>query len=154
MATPDNTGTSINNEQYSDMVVPLAQIDAAAAKARKRASNYEDYQVEVNAPWPPPVFIRRNMPFDQRFYLENRWYGQWKFYDKEAGKNKRLYHRYQQIIVVFSVVVPVLVGFGPSIATAINKTFPDADIRTVVDILTVLLSLMVAVAAAIEGLFS
>ena len=120
---------------------------------RSFAGSYEDYQVQMHSAWPPPIFMKKNMPYEQRFYLENRWYGQWQFYDSKASFNKKWYFRLQFIIVVFSVIVPVLVGFGPSLATALANVWPNVAVRTIIDILTVLLSLMVAVAAAVEGLF-
>jgi len=103
--------------------------------------NYEDYKLFPDAPWPPPIFIRKNVSPHERFYIENRWHAQWTFFDKKASENKRNYIRLQLIIGVGSVTVPVLVGIRV-----------EGLVREGLYLLTVFISLAVAIAAAIENI--
>jgi len=102
---------------------------------------HEDYRLTPEAMWPPPVFIRKNIGPQERFYLEHRWYAQWSFFDKKASENKNKYLRLQVIIGVGSVTVPVLVGIRA-----------DGVYQEFLYLATVLISLSVAVAAAIENI--
>jgi len=121
------------------------------APTAQNTGDYSAYLVQVSSPWPPPLFARPYMKPEERFYLENRWYSQWSFYDRKANDSKRNYLRLQQIIVIGSVIVPVLVAFGPNLVTI----FPDDSakvVRFIIDVFTVVISTSVAVAAAWEGL--
>jgi len=107
------------------------------------AGSYDNYKILPDASWPPPMYIKRNIPPDERFYMEHRWHSEWSFFDKKATENKNLYHRYQWIIGVGSVAVPVLVGINPADATATQILY----------FLTVGISLAVAISAAIENIY-
>jgi hypothetical protein len=126
----------------------------AAASQTEFTGDYNAYVLNVQAPWPPPVFARPKMQPQERFYMENRWYSQWSFFDKKANESKKRYLQLQQIIVIGSVIVPVLVAFGPNLAAQIpdGGFISDTFMRFIVDIATVIISTAVAVAAAWEGL--
>lgn len=106
--------------------------------------NYEDYQLLPEAPWPPPIFIRKNVSPQERYYIEHRWYSQWSFFDKKATENKNRYYRTQIIVGVGSVTVPVLVGIRTN----------EATIDTFLYIATIIISLSVAISTAIESLYT
>ncbi|GAB4508714.1 MAG: hypothetical protein OHK0046_01990 [Anaerolineae bacterium] len=91
--------------------------------------------------WPPPLYIDQNAGSRELYYMEHRWYSQWKYYDGRASGAKQNYQRLQLIIGVGSVAVPVLVGIQ----------FGDDNVRVALNIATVLISLLVAAAAAIEN---
>ncbi len=111
---------------------------------------YKEYLAQPEAPWPPPIFVKRNVTAEEKFYIENRWYAQWRYYDKKSSENKQSYHFFQRVIVIGSVTVPVLVGTGPSIAAYVNN---EPWVRALLDMATVVISLAVALSAAIEGLY-
>lgn len=104
---------------------------------------FEQYTMKPEGVWPPPIFIKRNVGPRERFYMEYRWFSEWSFFDKKAAENKKRYLRYQWIIGVGSVAVPVLVGINPT--TQIGQ-----DLLYLV---TVVISLSVAIAAAIENIY-
>jgi hypothetical protein len=139
-------GTSSNNdsEQGAD-VVSVSEQNTTQSDAVKNVSgdDYEHYKILPDASWPPPMYIKRNVNPDERYYMEHRWNSQWSFFDKKATENKNLYHRYQRIIGVGSVAVPVLVGINPV----------DNLARDLLYFLTVAISLSVAIAAAIENIY-
>lgn len=121
------------------------QINSAVDAAFDSSGNpipfrHEDYRITPESMWPPPVFVRKNIGPHERFYLEHRWYAQWAFFDKKASINKRNYHSLQFIIGVGSVTVPVLVGIR------------DDRIQDALYLVTVFISLAVAIAAAIENI--
>lgn len=111
---------------------------------------YKEYLAQPELPWPPPIFVRKNITAEQKYYIENRWYSQWKYYDKKANENKQSYLFYQRIIVIGSVTVPVLVSIGPSVASYLNN---EVWVRALLDMSTVVISLAVAISAAVEGLY-
>ncbi|GAB5491391.1 MAG: hypothetical protein Phog2KO_16060 [Phototrophicaceae bacterium] len=110
------------------------------------------------AKWPPPVFIKKSIPNRERFYLENRWYSQWSYYDEKASDNKAIYFRYQQIIVIGALIIPALVSINSTLARFLAGLLNAGDInaeamwRIGLDSITVMVSLMVAGAAALESL--
>lgn len=106
--------------------------------------DYDDYQLLPDAPWPPPVFVRQAITPQERYYIEHRWYSQWSFFDNKASQNKNRYYRTQLIVGIGSVTVPVLVG--------INATEPISS--TVLYFTTVIISLAVAMATAVESLYT
>ncbi|NJR12409.1 DUF4231 domain-containing protein [bacterium] len=148
--TPLSNGsaTSANGTGTSPSASP------APANPPEFTGDYTAYVVDVKAPWPPPVFARPTMQPHERFYMENRWYSQWTFFDKRANESKKKYLQLQQIIVIGSVIVPVLVAFGPNLATIIpsDGVVSQTVVRFFVDVATVIISTAVAVAAAWEGL--
>ncbi len=93
--------------------------------------------------WPPPIYIDANASESERYYMEHRWYSQWSYYDNKASAAKKQYHRYQLIAVIGAGTVTALVGLSP-IATDINA-------RNALTVLTVLFSLAVTSATAIEA---
>jgi hypothetical protein len=82
---------------------------------------------------------------EEHYYLEHRWWSQWACFDKKAAENKRQYHRLQLMIGVGSVTVPVLVGIPP--------TSLDATAQTILYFATVVISLLVAISAALENIY-
>jgi hypothetical protein len=115
----------------------------ATSNVSAKYGNYDDYQILPEAPWPPPIFIRQGLSPQERYYLEHRWYSQWSFFDSKATQNKNRYYRTQVIVGLGSVTVPVLVG--------INASGIAADVLYFV---TVFISLSVAMATAIEALYT
>ena len=105
---------------------------------------YEDFQIMPDSVWPTPIFIRKNIPPQERYYIQHRWNSQWSFFDKKATDNKKMYLRLQWIVGVGSVTVPVLVGIRDSNDTIQNGLY----------IATVIISLAVAIATAIENINS
>ena len=138
----ENTSTESSSSQES----------ASAAKSNTKPfsnvsavyGNYDDYQLLPEAPWPAPIFVRQDISPQERYYIEHRWYSQWSFFDSKASQNKNRYYRTQLIVGLGSVTVPVLVG--------INATDPLAD--TALYIITVVISLAVAMSTAIESLYT
>lgn len=112
-----------------------------AETARARLTP-EDYTLKPAGTWPPPIYVRPEADDEERFYLEWRWHAQWAWYDKRAADAKRWHQTFQVIIGVGSVSVPVLVGFNP----------PE-EWRFPLTILTVGISLAVAIAAALENVY-
>lgn len=106
--------------------------------------NYEEYQLIPSKSWPPPVYIKKNVTPSERYYIEHRWYSQWSFFDKKATENKNKYFRTQLIVGLGSVTVPVLVGI---------RTLND-DVNNLLYIFTIIISLSVAMATAIESLYT
>lgn len=102
--------------------------------------------------WPPPILLHKDADASERHYMEHRWYGQWSYYDQRAEQNKQRYLLLQRIIVIGSVSVPVLISIGPSIQAAFAGTGGEAA-RAVLDIITIALSLGVAIAAGLEQLY-
>lgn len=93
--------------------------------------------------WPPPIFVDASASEQETYYMEHRWYTQWNWYDTKASQAKKEYQRLQIIIGIGSVTVPVLVSLAP-IAS-------DTNGRNALTLITVLISLLVAAAAAIEN---
>lgn len=149
---PSTNGTHGSTTSYQVSVPAAPQVTVPAAPAVDTSGDYTAYVLNVDVPWPPPIFARPSMKPEERFYLENRWYSQWSFYDKKANQSKKSYLRLQQIIVIGSVIVPVLVAFGPNLTTIIPTTISPLLVRFVIDVITVVISTAVAVAAAWEGL--
>jgi hypothetical protein len=157
-AVPATTAPSTNGNGNGAYHAPVTTVTTSApapaptpAPTADTSGDYSAYVLNVNTPWPPPVFARPSMKPEERFYLENRWFSQWNFYDRKANQSKANYLRLQQIIVIGSVIVPVLVAFGPNLV----NIFPDESaivVRFVIDVITVVISTAVAVAAAWEGL--
>jgi len=92
--------------------------------------------------WPPPVFMTAQSSDQERFYMEHRWHAQWSWYDKRASDAKTTHQRLQLIIGIGSVTVPVLVGFS---------LFDQLGVGIAQQILTVAISLAVAIASAVEN---
>jgi hypothetical protein len=120
----------------------------------EQSGDYSTYILNVDVPWPPPVFGRPTMRPEERFYLENRWYSQWAFYDKKANESKKKYLRLQQVIVLGSVIVPVLIASGPYLASVIPAASDSSQdiLRFLIDFTTIVISTAVAGSAAWEGL--
>jgi hypothetical protein len=140
-------------DSSSSSKVPSA--DSKATNMTPEVSNYNDYKMMPESPWPPPIFVRKNVSPEERYYLEHRWNSQWRFFDKKATENKTLYFRTQLIIGIGSVIVPALVSFNPTLASLLAQVIPsltESLARNLVDLVTVVVSLSVAVSAAIESL--
>lgn len=152
-STPSINGTA-NDDVASDIAAPI--------RKTVWTGNYSDYLVDLSTEgtWPPPLFVRKDLPPNERFYFEHRWHSQWSYYDTKAQENKALYYRLQSIIVIGSVIVPALVSFNPTLARFIvgvsgvenNVAVVETLVRTAIDFVTVFVSLSVAVAAALESL--
>lgn len=130
-------------------VVPAPVIEAAppAPAAAPTAPTAPAYTLlNPTGAWPPPIFIDPSASDGERYYMEHRWYTQWSYYDGKASAAKQLYHRYQLIGVIGAGVVTALVGLSP-IAT-------DITVRNGLTVATVMISLLVTSATAIEAVKS
>ena len=130
-------------EVATPKISSLPSAGTAIPNVQDMNTRYEEYQVMPESSWPPPVFIKKNVTPQERYYMEHRWYNQWKFFDEKADANKRRYISSQLIVGIGSVTVPVLVGI---------RITENADLQNGLYILTVIISLSVAIAAAIEGI--
>jgi hypothetical protein len=97
--------------------------------------------IKPSGTWPPPIYVDPTASEQERHYIEYRWHSQWDWYDKRASEAKKMYQFLQIVIGVGSVTVPVLIGFRAT----------DENINQVLTVATVLLSLTVAIAAAVEN---
>jgi hypothetical protein len=101
---------------------------------------------------PYPVVLKREFdeiidglslePIQKRF-LKSRWLDQLLWFEKKAGVNQKRYYVLRLVTIVGGVIVPAIVGInvrGDNVAVALSWV-------------TFSLSLVVALAAAIEGFF-
>lgn len=152
--------SSSSNDEQSTVRSTSTQIPRAGATRRTTSmpavdyGDYNDYQVMPSTAWPPPIYVRRSISPQERFYLENRWYSQWTYYDKKATENKNSYYFYQNIVIIGGVIIPTLVSINGTVARALTGAFGLSleTWRTILDAGTVFVSLAVAIAAAILGL--
>lgn len=155
-----STGTTPTVQSSQDMPIATPPTDAAlisgqmpAVQAAASTSAITSNEATVFTPdpkWPPPILLSNNAKMSERHYMEHRWYGQWSYYDQRAEQNKQRYLLLQGIIVVGSVAVPVLISIGPSV----QAIFAGSEAaRAVMDVITIILSLSVAVAAGLERLY-
>lgn len=128
---------------------PLPTIDPAVdAKSKWQATPYseedeEHFVLSPSGAWPPPIYIDGGKAGrEERFYMEHRWHAQWAYYDGKASTARKVYHRIQLIVGIGSVTVPVLISVGPSFG---------AELQTVVTMITIVISLCVTIATAIEN---
>lgn len=149
--TTNSSSTSTNSAGVSrrTMSIPLVEM----------GMDYEEYKKaytwEPKDNWPPPIFLRRSVTPQERFYLENRWYSQWAWYDAKAQENKKSYFYYQNVVIIGGVIIPTLVSINPTLALALTElvsAFDETVVRTVLDMITVIVSLAVAMSAAYLGL--
>jgi hypothetical protein len=115
-----------------------------------------DWVVMPESSWPPPIFIKKTATPNERFYLKHRWHSQWKYYDDKASESKTTYYRLQSIVVIGSLVIPAIVSFAATIARFLAGTvgmFDETTWRIGIDFITIIISLLVAGAAAIETLY-
>lgn len=121
--------------------------------------NYEEWIVMPDSAWPPPIFIKKSAPPRERFYLEKRWHSQWSYYDSKATENKNVYFLYQRLVVIGALIIPALVSINSTLARFLAGVFNGGDEsaeamwRIGMDSITVMVSLMVAGAAALESLY-
>jgi hypothetical protein len=157
----------IQAQQINVMTAPVTMINSAPnvtvtpplPQGTSEAGKYEEFLLMPDAAWPPPIFIRKSVSAQERFYISNRWHSQWSYYDKKAGEAKNTYYRYQAIVVIGSLIIPALVSLNSTLARGLAGIFSQGDLeaeamfRVVVDMITVVVSLMVAGAAALESLY-
>ena len=86
---------------------------------------------------------RTNLDEQQRDFLKLRWLDQLTWMNSKASNAQRMYYRLRLITIVGAVVVPALV--------ALNTL--DGWVGTSAQVATWVMSLVVAVSAAIEGFF-
>lgn len=141
--------TADPTNDYAAPAAPLPTIDPAAdAQISWQATPYnaeeeENFVLSPSGTWPPPIYINGGKAGrEERFYMEHRWHAQWAYYDKKASTSRRVYHRIQLIVGIGSVTVPVLISVGPSFG---------AELQTVVTMITIVISLCVTIATAIEN---
>lgn len=156
VSTPPVEVDSAKATSSQDMPIATPMTDVRLVTGQMAAVSQEvnpdDTTVFVPDPkWPPPILIEADAKTSERFYMEHRWYGQWKYYDERAEDNKQRYLLLQRIIVIGSVTVPVLISVGPSIQAGFESVGDSA--RLVLDMITIISSLAVAVAAGIERLY-
>jgi len=108
---------------------------------RPVADRYKDLSViRPEGEWPPPIYIDPNASPEEIYYMENRWFAQWLFYDQRAVVAKRVHQRLQLTITVGSAAVPVLVGIQAI----------DDRVNFALYLVTIIISFLVAGASAIE----
>lgn len=148
-ATDSNKTSTSQFENITQQKTPneVTQTQFASASVNNVSTlygKYEDYQLLPDAPWPPPVFVRQGISPQERYYIEHRWFSQWSYFDKKALENKNRYYRTQLIVGIGSVTVPVLVGIRAT----------DEIFSTALYLVTVFISLAVAMATAVESLYT
>ncbi|MDQ7037089.1 MAG: DUF4231 domain-containing protein [Anaerolineae bacterium] len=159
--TTNGTATTTHSSPSTHPVYPDSQSIGANTMASnstdKTSSSFGDYQIMPESSWPPPMFVKKNITPQERYYLENRWHSQWRFFDTKASNSKSQYFWLQRIVVIGSVTVPVLVSLDPDIIRGLINFIPLVTLtvdqaRLLIDITTVLLSLAVAISAGLESL--
>jgi hypothetical protein len=137
VANPTGPGvTSVAAE-----AAPMVTAESAAMSSASGSQTTDRFKLVPTGTWPPPIYVDPAANEQERHYIEHRWHAQWDWYDKRASEAKRVYQRLQIVIGIGSVTVPVLIGFNPS----------DATVSEALRVATVVLSLTVAVAAAVEN---
>lgn len=155
-ATTTTNSSSSTHPTYSDSQ-PIGANTMASNSENQKTSTTDSYQIMPESSWPPPMFVKKNITPQERYYLENRWHSQWRFFDNKASASKRQYFWLQRIVVIGSVTVPVLVSLDPDIIRGLINFIPLVNLtvdqaRLLIDITTVLLSLAVAISAGLESL--
>lgn len=151
--------TSTKSKSSTSEVIAMPSSEQSKAPVPVAIDNYEEYVLEPKTAWPPPVFIKKSAPVQERFYLENRWHSQWHWYDQKASEYKEKHFFYQRIVVIGSLIIPALISLNSAIARFLATTLgtiitSDETIwRIGIDSITVLISLSVAGAAALESLY-
>jgi len=153
----------IQAQQVNVMTAPVTLIQPAPTvvatpplpQGTSDPGKYEEFLLMPSAAWPPPIFIRKSVSAQERFYIENRWHSQWSYYDKKATDAKKVYFSIQRFVVVGGVIVPVIVGLGYSLSTIVESMFamPVGAGRPWIDIITVVISATIGIAAAVESLY-
>lgn len=158
MATKDKGKVDLNGGTTSplDGGMATSKPDSATASQtaqqikQEAASPYIPAQPSINGEnpnwlnpqsvWPPPIFFNSaTASAQERYYIEHRWHAQWSYYDGKASDAKKAHQRLQLVIAIGSVIVPVLVGLNI-----------DGAVGDLLRYLTVIISIIVAAAAAIE----
>jgi hypothetical protein len=159
LLSPDEIDTMINaaNSTTQSFGANSMNMNNPTNGKTSSSTEYEEYKLMPDAIWPPPIFVKRSITPSERFYIENRWHSQWRFFDKKANDSKKLYLRLQRIVVIGSVTVPVLVSLDPDIIAGLINWLPlvalaTDDSRLLIDFATVVLSLAVAISAGLESL--
>lgn len=168
----ENEDTLSNPDNVADIpVTPVSNITNEASSMANQSpttphpssnENFDDWVVMPESAWPQPIFMKKNVNPKERFYLEYRWYSQWSFYDSKATQNKNTYFYLQRWVVIGSLIIPALISLNSAIARFITEFIPTTQasaaeteniVRIGVDAITVVLSLSVAGAAAMESLY-
>jgi hypothetical protein len=155
--------------QVNVMTAPVTLIQSAPAitptpplpQGTAETGKYEEFLLMPEAAWPPPIFMKKSVSAQERFYISNRWHSQWSYYDKKATESKNRYYNIQRFVVVGSLIIPALVSLNSTIARAVTALMTggianaelEAVVRIFVDVITVVISLMVAGSAALESLY-
>lgn len=134
---------SVESQTMNAFTMTKPPSPEAAQTMIPASGTYDEYVIKPNASWPPPVFAKRNITPQERYYLENRWFSQWKYFDARADDNKRRYFLYQWIIGAGSVAVPILVTIRTQNIIVTESIY----------IITIIISFAVAYSAAVEGLY-
>jgi hypothetical protein len=154
----------IQAQQINVMTAPVTMVQPnftapPLPQGTSDSGKYEEFLLMPDAAWPPPIFLRKSVSAQERFYMANRWHSQWQYYDKKATEAKNTYFNVQRLVVIGSVIVPVIVSLGSSLATVLETMnifgwqVPSGAGRPIIDVITVAVSTTVAVAAAIESLY-
>lgn len=137
----NDNATSSNGKNTPTLIVGSSNgnsTDSKPAPSTKPAN-----WIEPPNTWPPPLYISSEASDEEKYYIQYRWQSQWQWYDKKAAEAKQQYQRLQVVIGVGSVSVPVLVGI----------TATDPAINGLINAATIVVSLTVAAAAAVENVF-
>ena len=89
------------------------------------------------------VIKKLDLDDDQKDRVQKRWLHYVLWWDTRASKNKWKYHVLRSTVIIGGAAVPALVSVHVA----------DAELATRLHILTVVISLLVAVCAGLEGLF-
>lgn len=116
-----------------------ARVPVEPKKSRKRGSEkLED--------------LIRKLELDpiQEAYVDERWLGQVEWFSRKARENQRKYRGWRVTGLVISLIVPALIGLtSPAMGASLNFD-PTPGLRG----LTIVLSLIVSICAAVEGFFN
>jgi hypothetical protein len=150
----------IQAQQINVMTAPVTMVQPnftapPLPQGTSDSGKYEEFLLMPDAAWPPPIFLRKSVSAQERFYISNRWHSQWAYYDRKATEAKNTYFSIQRFVVIGGVIVPVIVALGYSLSTVLESIFGWAagTGRPIIDVITVVISATIGIAAAIESLY-
>jgi hypothetical protein len=150
----------IQAQQINVMTAPVTMVQPnfttpPLPQGTSDTGKYEEYLLMPDAAWPPPIFLRKSVSAQERYYMSNRWHSQWAYYDRKATEAKNTYFSIQRFVVIGGVIVPVIVALGYSLSTVLESIFGWAagTGRPIIDVITVVISATIGIAAAIESLY-
>lgn len=79
---------------------------------------------------------------EQKVYIEERLEGQRKWYGKKSRVNKNYYHWFKVLTIIFSILIPVILGLEEYVSMASLSKATAAVLGALVAILTAISGLM------------